>query len=161
MIEDSGASNVRWNAARPAGLADTRRTAELLSARLPPQLGVFAHLAYDFACFWHPEGRRLFASIDVHTWESCERNPVRFLAECPTTKLVQAAQDPELISRATALWESLQEQRAQPLTEAGQICASSPVAFFCAEFGIYQSLPIYSGGLGILCLLYTSPSPRN
>ena len=150
MIEGIGASIPRWNAAQPAGLADTRRTAELLAARLPPQLGVFAHLAYDFACFWHPEGRRLFAGIDVHTWESCERNPVRFLAECPTTKLVQAAQDPELISRATALWESLQEQRAQPLTEAGQICASSPVAFFCAEFGIYQSLPIYSGGLGIL-----------
>jgi len=150
MTDDTSAGRSAWNATDPVGKADTERAAQLLSARLPAQLAVFAHLAYDFACFWHAEGRRLFAMIDPYTWESCERNPVRFLAQCPAPKLVQAAQDQDLLARARALWDLLQEQQAAPIAAAGKVSATSPVAFLCAEFGIYQSLPIYSGGLGIL-----------
>ena len=150
MTDDTGTGRPLWNAAEPAGKADTEREVQLLSARLPTQLAVFAHLAYDFAGFWHVEGRRLFARIDPHTWESSERNPVRFLAECPPAKLVQAAQDQDLLARARELWELLQAKHAAPMAGAGNVSATSPVAFFCAEFGIYQSLPIYSGGLGIL-----------
>jgi starch phosphorylase len=140
----------RWDAAKPAGAADTRRAAELLAARLPPQLAVFANLAYDFACFWRPEGRDLFSAIDPHTWERCERNPVRFLAEAPALHLVRAAQERAFLARAEALWRSLQEQHARPFVSVGRISATSPVAFLCAEFAIYESLPIYSGGLGVL-----------
>ena len=70
-----------WNAERPAGASDTTRAAELLAARLPDPLEVFARLAYDFACFWTSEGRSLFASVDPHTWERTGRNPVRLLDE--------------------------------------------------------------------------------
>ena len=150
MTNGTGINAPLWNAAEPAGKADTERAVHLLSARLPAQLAVFARLAYDFAGFWHIEGRRLFARIDPHIWESSERNPVRFLAECPTAKLIQAAQDQELLARAQALWELLEENHAAPLSAAGKVSATSPVAFLCAEFGVYQSLPIYSGGLGIL-----------
>lgn len=139
-----------WNAADPVGAKDTEQAIQLLAARLPPQLAIFAKLAYDFSCFWHPEGRRLFSQIDPHGWERCERNPVRLLAECPASQLVRAAQDRALLSRAKALSVSLQAHHAQPFTSSGQISAISPVAYLCAEFGIYQSLPIYSGGLGIL-----------
>ena len=92
----------RWNAAQPVGAGDTRRAAGLLAARLPSQLATFAHLAYDFACFWQTEGRALFAEIDPHGWERCERNPVRMLEECPAAQLVRAAQDPALVARAEA-----------------------------------------------------------
>ncbi len=132
------------------GAEDTRRAAALLAARLPSQLTPFAHLAYDFACFWRPEGRALFAEIDPHGWERCERNPVRVLEECPAAQLVRAAQNPTLVTRAEALWRTLQEQHARPFASAGAVSATAPVAFLCAEFGIYQSLPIYSGGLGVL-----------
>ncbi|MDJ0866357.1 MAG: alpha-glucan family phosphorylase [Myxococcota bacterium] len=142
--------SARWDAAQPVGAEDTRRAAELLAARLPSQLATFAHLAYDFACFWRPEGRQLFSEIDRHAWERCERNPVRMLEECHPAQLVRAAQDHELLARAEALWRSLQEHRARPFASAGRLSATAPVAFLCAEFGIYQSLPIYSGGLGAL-----------
>ncbi len=149
-MTESGATASRWSAAQPVGMEDTRRAAELLATRLPSQLAVFARLAYDFACFWRPEGRALFSEIDPHGWERCERNPVRLLEECPSSQLVRAAQDPELLSRADALWGSLQEHHARPIAATGRISANAPVAFLCAEFGIYQSLPIYSGGLGAL-----------
>ncbi len=150
MVETHRPVTPSWNAAQPLGMEDTRRAAELLATRLPTQLAVFAQLAYDFACFWRPEGRALFSEIDPHGWERCERNPVRLLEECPAAQLVRAAQDRPLLSRAEALWRSLQAHHARPLVSMGRISATSPVAFLCAEFGIYQSLPIYSGGLGAL-----------
>jgi glycogen phosphorylase len=150
MTAGARAEGSRWDAAKPVGVADTVRAAELLAARLPSQLAVFASLAYNFACFWCPEGRELFSAIDSHTWARCERNPVRFLAEAPALHLARAAQDRALVARAEALWRSLQEQSARPFASTGPISATSPVAFLCAEFAIYQSLPIYSGGLGVL-----------
>ncbi len=150
MTEPTGATTSRWNAAQPVGMDDTRRAAELLATRLPSQLAIFARLAYDFACFWQPQGRALFSQIDPHGWERCERNPVRLLEECPASQLVRAAQDRELLSRAETLWRSLQEHHARPIAATARISATAPVAFLCAEFGIYQSLPIYSGGLGAL-----------
>jgi starch phosphorylase len=150
MAARGRAEGSRWDAARPAGAADTQRAAELLAARLPSQLAVFARLAYDFACFWRPEGRELFAAIDRHTWVRCERNPVRFLEEAPAVQLVRAAQDRELLSHADSLWRALQDEHNRPFTSVGAVSPTSPVAFLCAEFAIYQSLPIYSGGLGVL-----------
>ena len=117
MTDDTGTGRPLWNAAEPAGKADTERAVQLLSARLPSQLAIFAHLAYDFAGFWHVEGRRLFAKIDPHTWESSERNPVRFLAECPTAKLAQAAQDLKLsIPQLTLAVPLIQVMEITPVT---------------------------------------------
>ncbi len=139
-----------WDARNPAGGDDTARAAALLAARLPESLGVFARLAYDFACFWRPDGRRLFAEIDSHTWKTCGHNPVRLLAETPGSQLVRAAENSELVERAEALERRLEEEHARPFAYDGSLTPRNPVAFLCAEFGIYQSLPVYSGGLGVL-----------
>ncbi|MGI9591452.1 MAG: alpha-glucan family phosphorylase [Myxococcota bacterium] len=140
----------RWNAANPVGAMDTRRAAELLAARLPDRMRVFAELAYDLACFWRPEGGRLFAEIDALTWEHCEQNPVRMLSAVPAAELTRAAQDRDLVGRAEALQRALCEERARPFAEHGGLSAEHPVAFVCAEFGVSPALPIYSGGLGVL-----------
>ncbi|MEJ2532271.1 MAG: alpha-glucan family phosphorylase [Halioglobus sp.] len=140
----------RWHANDPIGAKDTQRAAQLLAARLPPQLQIFAQLAYDFSCFWKPEGRQLFSQLDPHAWDNCERNPVRMLVECPTQQLVRAAQDRTLLSQAEAVWAGLQRHHARPFVSTGEISAASPVAYLSAEYGLYQSLPIYSGGLGML-----------
>ena len=140
----------RWNAADPVGAKDTRRAAELLAARLPEPMRVFAELAYDLACFWRPEGSRLFAEIDALTWEHCEQNPVRMLSAVPAAELTRAAQDRELVARAEALQRELCKERGRPFVEHGALSAEHPVAFVCAEFGVSPALPIYSGGLGVL-----------
>ncbi len=143
-------SKPTWTASKPVGMKDTARAAELLSMRLPPSLAVFARLAYDFAAFWSTEGRQLFAEIDPHTWSLCENNPVRLLSETQVSTLVRAAENTELVARAEALERSLHAEHTRPFTDAKGVSPDRPVAFFCSEFGIYQSLPIYSGGLGVL-----------
>ena len=140
----------RWHANDPIGAKDTQRAAQRLAARLPSQLQILAQLAYDFSCFWKPEGRQLFSRLDPHAWDNCERNPVRMLVECPTQQLVRAAQDRTLLSQAEAVWAGLQRHHARPFVSTGEISAASPVAYLSAEYGLYQSLPIYSGGLGML-----------
>ncbi len=147
---DLGDGERRWCATHPVGGADTERAAELLAARLPRGLGVFARLAYDFRCFWQPEGRGLFAEIDAYSWEQCERNPVRMLTETPASVLARAAENRELRERAEALHRALVEERSRPFIAEGGLSADRPVAFLCSEFGVYPSLPIYSGGLGVL-----------
>jgi starch phosphorylase len=140
----------KWDAARPAGASDTARAADLLAARLPEPLEVFSGLAYDFACFWSPEGRRLFAEIDPHTWERTGRNPVRLLDETPVDLLVRAAGNRELVQRAHALHDLLLSRHARPFRCENGISSDHPVAFLCGEFGVYPSLAIYAGGLGML-----------
>jgi len=79
----------------------------------------------------------------------CGQNPVRLLQEAPTAALERAALDAELGRRAYALEERVLAEALRP-PAPGPIVAERPVAFFCAEYAIHVSLPIYSGGLGVL-----------
>src|SRR5262249_10713577 len=73
---------------------------------------------------------------------------LRLLAEADRDALAAAAADPNLVARVRALAETLDADLARPV--AGAYTVERPVAFLCAEFGIDGSLPIYSGGLGVL-----------
>ena len=117
-------------------------------ARLPPPLSALASLAYNYWWSWQRNGEALFRDIDPERWESCGGNPVRFLLE--TSRLEEAASDAGLVSRVTALERALAAELSRPCAEVGGADAAHPIAFFCAEYGIHRSLPIYSGGLGVL-----------
>lgn len=132
------------------GRDDLRRAAEALASRLPPALGVLARVAYDLRWSWTPGGPELFRDIDPARWELCGNNPVRLLEEAAADRLAAAAADEALLSRAAALADALRADRARPAVPAGEATAERPVAFFCAEYGIHSSLPVYSGGLGAL-----------
>lgn len=118
-----------------------RRAADALAARIPAELAPFARLAYNYRWSWHPDGPGVFEAISPHRWRVGDRNPVRLLQETSTETLVRAAADTVLVARATRLEEELSDVVPAP---------SCPVAYFCAEYAIHQSLPIYSGGLGVL-----------
>ncbi|MGI8946036.1 MAG: alpha-glucan family phosphorylase [Thermoleophilaceae bacterium] len=131
------------------GSSDIERAASELAARLPDALGPLARLAYNYRWSWLPGGAELFASIDPERWELCLHNPVRLLQEAPREALRVAAADAALVDRAAraeALVRSELDGRAASDVAQGQ----APVAFFCAEYGIHRSLPVYSGGLGAL-----------
>jgi glycogen phosphorylase len=133
----------------PPGSEDLRRAADQLAARLPYALAPLARLAFDYRWSWLAAGDALFGAIDAHRWDVCGHNPVRLLQEASTDALERAASDPELRRRAYAVEESvLAERRAAH--EGQGLAADRPIAFFCAEYGVHGSLPIYAGGLGVL-----------
>jgi starch phosphorylase len=128
-----------------AGARDIDRAIAGLAARLPDALAVLARIAYNYAWSWDPDGPAVFAAVDPDRWGSCGTNPVRLLQETPYERLERAAGDADLLARAAALDERLRAHReAPPSREDG------PVAYFCAEYAVHVSLPVYSGGLGAL-----------
>jgi starch phosphorylase len=128
-----------------AGRRDIDRAIAGLAARLPAELEVLARVAYDYAWSWDPDGPDVFAAVDPERWIACGANPVRLLQEAATQRLEAAAADAALLARAAALDRRLAEHRAAPPSREG-----GPVAYFCAEYAIHASLPVYSGGLGAL-----------
>jgi glycogen phosphorylase len=131
------------------GSEDLARHAADLAARLPEPLRVLAPVAYNYRWSWLPDGPRLFRAVDPTRWEACGRNPVRLLQEVSGEALARASADAELLRRAAALDEAIRADLERPPATA-PVTPERPAAFFCAEYAVHPSLPIYSGGLGAL-----------
>src|SRR5215213_4573396 len=127
-----------------AGTDDIARAAELLAARVPEPLAGLARLAYNYRWSWTPDGPDVFRAVDPDRWERCGENPVRLLQEADPALIERAAADGALVERIAAVEAEVAADRERP-------AAGGPsVAYFCAEFGVHRSLPVYSGGLGAL-----------
>ena len=133
-----------------SGIKDVRRAAQALAREIPARLAPLARVAYNYHWAWHPDGERVFRGIDSYRWRLCRQNPVRFLVEASQESLERAAADLSLTRRVEALRDSLEEELARPGREDCAASPEHPIAFFCAEFGVHRSMPIYSGGLGVL-----------
>jgi starch phosphorylase len=131
------------------GAEDIVRAASALASRLPWPLGVLARLAYNYRWAWLPDGPDVFEDVDQDRWILCGRNPVRLLQETSAEALLRAAGDSSLVARAEQLEALLLEDLARP-TATDVASDDRPIAFFCAEYGLHVSLPIYAGGLGAL-----------
>ncbi|MBD2742582.1 alpha-glucan family phosphorylase [Coleofasciculus sp. FACHB-1120] len=129
-------------------------TIETLRAKLPFPLKRLADLAYNYWWSWTSDRTSLFQNINPDEWHRCGHNAVAILESASFVRLTQLAQDPAYIKRVNALVEQfdkyMSEKNSWASRVAPQISPQRPVAYFCAEFGIHESLPIYSGGLGIL-----------
>ncbi|MBW4522862.1 MAG: alpha-glucan family phosphorylase [Scytolyngbya sp. HA4215-MV1] len=128
--------------------------ADKLREKLPVSLKRLADLAYNYWWSWTPERLSLFQTVNPDIWDQCGHNPVALLEAVSYNRLTQLSQDPHYIKRVKALTEEFDRYMAATDTwahrVAPQISPDRPVAYFCAEFGLHESLPIYSGGLGIL-----------
>ena len=106
-------------------------------------------LAWNYWWSWAPDGAALFRDLDPELWEECEHNPRQLLARVSSYRRAEAATDPVYLERVDRIARSFDAyMAAKPV--ASSITAEHPVAYFCAEFGVHTSLPLYSGGLGIL-----------
>jgi len=132
-----------------AGARDLAAAAAALRSRLPEPLAALAAIAYNYRWSWTPGGPELFASIDEERWELCLGNPVRALEEAHPDRLAELAADADFLGGVATLEAAVNAESAGPITAAG-VTAEHPVAFFCAEYAIHGSLPVYSGGLGVL-----------
>jgi len=110
-------------------------------------------LARNLWWSWHPEVINLFRDLDPIRWRQLDHNPIALLADFTPSKLEERASELVLHSRINHAYRRLKEYvSTTPLwarTHAG-VLGSKPVAYFSLEFGIHESIPIYSGGLGVL-----------
>jgi glycogen phosphorylase len=120
-----------------------------LAARVPEPLGVLARIAYNYRWAWTPDGPDVFRDVSPDRWERCGENPVRLLQEASTEALERAAADERLLERAAAVEAAVSADLGRPPADVAPT-PDRPAAFFCAEYGVHRSLPIYSGGLGAL-----------
>jgi starch phosphorylase len=110
-------------------------------------------LANNLWWSWDPEVTDVFRLIDPELWEKVNHNPVLLLNEYPPVRLEERAREAVLHTRIHWSYrrfiEYLEAKTTWGSTHAG-ILGQGPVAYFSAEFGLHESLPIYSGGLGVL-----------
>ena len=120
-------------------------------SQLPTPLIPLERLAWNYWWSWAADGASLFRDLDSEIWEECEHNPRQLLAKTSAYRLAEAAADPVYLERVRRIALNFQSYMAAPSQlPQSAITAEHPVAYFCAEFGIHTSLPLYSGGLGIL-----------
>ncbi len=116
----------------------------------PDNLQSLDTLSWNFYWSWKPEAVNLFREIDARLWEKCEQNPRLFLQQIGGLQLWQKANDAEYAERLKRFAAEFDDYLAEKPQSFGKITPINPIAYFCAEYGVHNSLPIYSGGLGIL-----------
>ncbi|HUH93844.1 MAG TPA: alpha-glucan family phosphorylase [Casimicrobiaceae bacterium] len=120
--------------------------------RIPARLARLEELATNLWYTWDRPTRSLFAWLNPALWEAVGHNPKAFLRRIDEQRLIAAAEDPAFITAfdgVIAAYDAYHgdRQRREPAAALGE---HDLVAYFCAEFGFHESLPIYAGGLGIL-----------
>ena len=128
-----------------------KRAAQL--NRVPAPLAPLERLAWNYWWSWAADGAEIFRDLEPEIWEDCEYNPRQLLAKTSEYRLAEAATDPVYLERVQRIDEKFQAYMAAGIgwsISDAKITPDRPVAYFCAEFGVHNSLPLYSGGLGIL-----------
>ena len=131
---------------------DIQHTADTIAALLP-RLKRLGELAYNLWWGWNPEGRWAFQNLDPVLWERVYSNPIRFLREVSQERLCAACQNENYLRQLDVALDNLDRYMGSKATwfdVTYPYLADRPIAYFSAEFGLHASLPIYSGGLGIL-----------
>ena len=124
----------------------------ILPTLLPDTLRPLATVAFNYRWSWTPGGPELFASIDAERWRRCRANPVRLLRETSRDRFMELASDPGFMSRLAALPARMAAGQSAVGRKVDGLRADAehPIAFMCSEFAVHSSLPVYSGGLGVL-----------
>lgn len=120
---------------------------------LPRRINRLRELAYNLWWTWQPDAQRLFNRIDNDLWERLAHNPIRLLREIERAPLNEAIQDKNYLALYDRVFKTFDEYLASPDTWSGRThpeLTNRPIAYFSMEFGLHETLPIYSGGLGVL-----------
>jgi starch phosphorylase len=121
-----------------------------LGRQLPEPIQFLDRLSRNFYWCWSNDGAALFRDIDPGLWDECEQNPRELLSRVSELSLWIKASQKSFVERLNTLEREFDQYISEPSHSFGEITAERPVAYFCAEYGVHNSLPIYSGGLGIL-----------
>ncbi|MFN2633256.1 MAG: alpha-glucan family phosphorylase [Thermoanaerobaculia bacterium] len=129
------------------------RSIPLPHPRLPENLQPLDLLSRDLRWTWRPSLRALFSALDPALWEKTNGNPVALLQAVPAERLEAASRDSVFLTSLSAVRSELGiEDAAEPAHPAMRAMKSrgDRIAYFSAEFGLTELLPVYAGGLGVL-----------
>lgn len=126
-----------------------------VAATMPQELKGLERLARNYWWSWDPEATGLLRELFPKKWDACHHNATSFLRDVYPEDLAARAADPDYVQRLRRVLQRFDAYLSADgarieLEGGGAITKQHPVAYFCAEFGIHESLSIYSGGLGIL-----------
>ena len=145
--------DVRQLATAGAQVASIVTDARALGQFVAPVHQRLAAIARNLWWSWDHDTTGLFRDLDPVLWRTCHHNPIAFLKETPDDQLEMRAAQLALHGRINQAYRRLQEYVHSKHTWGARhasVLGTRPVAYFSAEFGLHESLPIYSGGLGIL-----------
>jgi starch phosphorylase len=136
---------------------------ESLCNLLPKRIQKLGELAYNLWWTWHPDSQRIFQRIDRVLWEQVYHNPVKFLRQVPRKTLTDAVKDTrtlDMYDRTIREFTNYMNAGKESVNGNGKTwyqhfegawpAKKGPVAYFSFEYGLHESLPMYSGGLGVL-----------
>jgi starch phosphorylase len=123
------------------------------SVPLPERIGRLLELAYNLWWTWQPDAQDLFGRLDVERWNAVAHNPILILNSLGTTRLKSLSRDGAFVSlydRVCAAFDEYMQSSDRAWFPSTHPDSSMLVAYFCAEYGVHESFPMYSGGLGVL-----------
>ena len=122
--------------------------------RLPLPLEPLREIVFNLWWTWEPKARALFRHLDPHLWDKTNHNPLRMLQLCKQARLHEVAGDDDFIREMKDVHQRYESYLGRKDTygklRTKSALTKGPVAYFSAEFGFHESVPNYSGGLGIL-----------
>ena len=122
-------------------------------SELPDKFKRLNDIAYNLWWSWNPEAIDLYREIDLDLWEKLGKNPVRFLQEVSQKKLQAKLKDESFIERLDTVVKEFDHYMSDKTTWFNRHYpdhSNTSIAYFSAEYGLNEVLPIYSGGLGVL-----------
>jgi glycogen phosphorylase len=137
-------------AAQVAPVVSEARTLDRFIAPIQERLW---SLARNLWWSWDQDAASLFLDLDPAGWRTLNHNPISLLAKTPLEDVERRAEEMVLHSRINYAYRRLGEYLGNGRTWGARragVLGARPVAYFSAEFGLHESLPIYSGGLGVL-----------
>ena len=120
---------------------------------LPDNIRNLRDIGYNLWWTWDPEIRELFSRVDPQLWTKVSHNPVELLEQVSVKRLDELAENESflrLYNWALTLMEDQKSDNECTLSPCPAISEARPIAYFSTEYGLHESLPVYSGGLGVL-----------
>ena len=124
-----------------------------VNPQLPKRIGKLSEIANNLWWSWNTEFLRLFQRIDVDLWEQCNKNPVKFLKQVSQERLEKVIKDISFLKEYDKIAENFDNYMNSKNTWFANKYPENKndlIAYFSAEYGLDETIPIYSGGLGIL-----------
>ena len=121
--------------------------------QLPKKVSKLSEIANNLWWSWNTEFLKLFKMIDRDLWEVCERNPIKFLKLVSQEKIEKIAEDQDFIKeydKVVEHYEGYMNAKDTWFSKNYPNKKKDLIAYFSAEYGLDEVVPIYSGGLGIL-----------
>ncbi len=120
----------------------------IATVKLPKEISGLNDIALNLWWTWNPKGKNIFRLLNPYLWKESGHNPIKMLKKMPKKELEDACKNRHFMHEfhhALALFNTYMKDKT--------VCNDKeplPIAYFCAEYGLHHSVPIYSGGLGFL-----------